>query len=273
MKIKFKALNMPMRIVMIHILIYVLSSLWQILVSPFVIERSQHYFVLPASFSELLRHPWVLLTYSFFHADVGNLLFNSLFLVLTGRLFLFFFTRQAFLKFYFWGALGAALVYLIGMNVCGYTSEYLYGASAATMSVFFAVVAYRPNIVFPLPFVGRILLKHIAVFLLITDVLSLLDVSNAGSRFSHLGGAALGFLYMKQFEMGRDILDFSYWRARWKKTRRRFIVFSATVRNQRKVDKILEKLSHSGYESLSEKEKEFLFHIDKGKGDYSKSQL
>ncbi|XCI74851.1 MAG: rhomboid family intramembrane serine protease [Flavobacteriales bacterium] len=273
LKIKFKVLNMPMKIMVIHVLIYILSLLWRILIFPFVRERIQHYFALPASFSELLRHPWTLLTYSFFYSDVAHLLFNSLFLILIGRLFLTFFTWRDFLKFYFLGALGSALVYLIGMNVRGYTSEYLYGASAATISVFFAIVAYRPDMIFPFPFIGRILLKHIAVFLLITDVLSLLDVSNTGGYLSHLGGAAFGFLYMKQFEMGRDILNLSYWRAKWEKTRRKFTISNVTVRDQRKVDKILEKLSCSGYENLSDKEKELLFHTDKGKGDHSMSQL
>lgn len=245
---------MAMKIVTIHVLIYILPLL-----------RLQYYFALPASLSELSYQPWTLLTYSFFHADFIHLLFNSLFLTLTGRLFFTFFTGETFLRFYFWGALGAASVYLIGVHIWGQTSGFLYGSSAATMAVFFAIVAYQPNMSFPLPFIGHVLLKYIALFLLATDALSLLDTSNVGGHLSHLGGAAVGFLYMKQFEMGRDVLNPCYWRKKRKEKKRKSSTSNATAHNQKMINKILEKLSRSGYESLSNKEKELLFHAGKSK--------
>ncbi|XOD68269.1 MAG: rhomboid family intramembrane serine protease [Flavobacteriales bacterium Tduv] len=270
LKSKFKGLNIAEKIATIHVLIYVLSLLLQNLIFLFLkgkftlsvfselLQRlsikSQHYFALPASFSELLRQPWALLTYSFFHADISHLLFNSFFLIMTGRSFLNFFSQQVFLKFYFLGSLGAASAYLIGINVWGLASGYLYGSSAATMAVFFAMATYQPEKAFFFPFIGYISLKNIAIFIVIIDMLSLLDGANTGEWLSHLGGSSTGFLYMKLFEVGRDVLNPSYWKIKKRNKKRKFIA-----------SKILKKISHSAYKRLSNGKKELLFNADRKK--------
>lgn len=266
LKSKFIGLNIAEKIATIHALIYALSLLLEELIFPLLkkcftlpvlpelLERPwmklQYYFALPASFYELLQQPWALFTYSFFHTNISHLLFNSFFLIMIGHSFLNLFSRQAFLRFYFLGAFGAASIYLIGANVCGVTSGYLYGSSAATMAVFFALVTYQPNKAFFLPFVGSISLKNIAILILIIDLMSLSDGPNTRGNLSYLGSAATGFLYMKLFEMGRDILNPSYWRIKWRNKKQKFTAPKTAVRKRKKIDKILEKIFRSGYKTI-----------------------
>ena len=99
---------------------------------------------------------------------------------------------------------------------------------------------------------------------------------NAGGHLAHIGGALLGFFYARQLGVGKDIgTGFQIvWQALFK---RKYLktVYRAPQKNstsskkttdgvsQSKIDTILDKISKSGYESLSKEEKDYLFRTGK----------
>jgi hypothetical protein len=111
-----------------------------------------------------------------------------------------------------------------------------------------------------------------------------LSGGNAGGMLAHLGGALLGFVFIKQLQAGRDLgrpvqavgnffsnLTSSRPAMRVSSTTRRpETVTAASASGARKpaapgqplqdeIDTILDKISRSGYESLSKEEKQKLF--------------
>tara|TARA_Y100001978_G_scaffold77689_1_gene69684 strand:- start:606 stop:884 length:279 start_codon:yes stop_codon:yes gene_type:complete len=86
--------------------------------------------------------------------------------------------------------------------------------------------------------------------------LSLIQIpfSNAGGNIAHLGGAIYGFYYAKNYNALKSPLDIFF-----KSFKKINVKPKNKIDNQVEIDKILDKISKSGYESLSKKEKEFLF--------------
>jgi hypothetical protein len=112
----------------------------------------------------------------------------------------------------------------------------------------------------------------------VTVVLDFIDISkeNAGGHIAHLGGALFGFIFIKQLDKGRDLSswmnNFFDWLVGIFSGRPKLKVSYSkpsysggkslkkqAEKNQEKLDAILDKISQSGYESLSKEEKEFLF--------------
>ena len=87
-------------------------------------------------------------------------------------------------------------------------------------------------------------------------ILSLIQIpfSNAGGNIAHLGGAIYGFYYAKNYNTYKSPLDIFF-----RGLKKINVKPKNKIDNQVEIDKILDKISRSGYESLSEKEKEFLF--------------
>lgn len=226
LKNKFQKFNISEKIISIYILIYFFFVLYNFLLLPIIniffkeiifLKKIEYTLLIPSIFSNFCEQPWSLFTYSFVHLNMLHLLSNILFLILISRIFLNFFSWKIFLKFYFLGTSIAGLVFLIINSIWNQDLGYLYSSSTAIITLFFAVVAYQPNKFFPIPFIGNVLLKHIAFFILITDLTFLIEELNIWQYLPRLSSAITGFLYMKQIEMGRDILDFSYWIKKWKK--------------------------------------------------------
>ncbi|MGA0212423.1 MAG: DUF6576 domain-containing protein, partial [Flavobacteriaceae bacterium] len=101
-----------------------------------------------------------------------------------------------------------------------------------------------------------------------------------GGHLAHLGGALLGYYYAKKLAQGTDIgLPFERWVNRWVDLFRKKPTLRTVYRNtsnaakkavsksqddtQQKIDAILDKISDSGYESLTKEEKDILFKAGK----------
>tara|TARA_B110000114_G_scaffold100235_1_gene105534 strand:- start:270 stop:860 length:591 start_codon:yes stop_codon:yes gene_type:complete len=189
------------------------------------------------------------------------------------------FSEQQFLKNYLLGVLVGGLVFLIGYNLFPVFSGIyppLVGASAGVMAILIFVATYTPNQEVRLLFIN-VKLQYIGVALVVVDILQIPN-GNAGGRLAHLGGAFIGFLYANQLQKGNDIgsgLD-----RIWVFISSLFVVKksknihpvhrSQTVsknktknEQQQKINAILDKISTSGYESLTQEEKDFLFRAGK----------
>ena len=154
----------------------------------------------------------------------------------------------------------------------------LAGASAAVTTIFIAIATKIPRYALQLRFIGSVELWVLAA---IWVVLSILQLANPdkGSAIAHLSGAFFGYIYAKQLEQGNDIgswyesiLDYfsnlfkpkkrSPFKAVYK-TKSKTPTHDVSITRQRKIDNILDKISKSGYENLTQEEKDFLFRAGK----------
>ena len=204
---------------------------------------------------------WQFFTYSFLHGGLMHLLLNMLMLYFFSTLFFTFFNRKQFLKAYFLGGIAAGIFYFLVSNLFGFQS-YVIGASGAIMAVFFTVVGYNPKINVHLIIVGRVAIWIVALVFLLFDVVQLFS-NNTGGHLAHIGGSLFGLIY------GNSLKGFHF----KIKTKSKQKVHLRTVHNQAKnrksiaqeddvqkqIDVILDKISKSGYDSLTKEEKEFLF--------------
>lgn len=233
--------------------------------------------------SDLLWKPWSILTYAFFHGGIFHILFNLIILFFISRLFLTFFTQKQLLNVYLVGALFAGLIYIFSYLIFPAlisNRANLIGASGAVMAVMFATTTFAPQMQVRLLLIGNVKLWHIALFYLIIDLISL-SSSNSGGHIAHLGGALFGYLFVKYLQRGTDITawfgGFMDYVSNGFKTDNKKKHFKKVYHNaapkaapkapkdktQQQIDEILDKISQSGYDSLTKEEKEFLFKAGK----------
>lgn len=237
---------------------------------------------LSSNASELLYKPWTLLTYAFFHAGFFHLLFNMIVLNFAGRLFLTFFSQRQLLGLYLLGAIFAGIVFVASYFVLQKTSS-IVGASGAIMAILIATAAYSPLMNLRLLLIGNVKLWQFAAVIVILDLLQIF-VENTGGHIAHLAGAFFGFVYIKLLQNGTDLTKGIFMlydkitgvgspskKGHFKKIHRNYtptqtkIVSNIVTKNktQQQIDEILDKISKSGYDSLSKDEKEFLFKTRK----------
>jgi membrane associated rhomboid family serine protease len=230
-----------------------------------------------------LYNPWTLFIYMFVHNGFIHILFNMLMLHFVSRFFLTFFTEKQFLVVYISGGIFSGLVFVLFFHFLGIVVP-LVGASAAVMSLLVVATVYAPNYLLKIPLIGTIKLWYITAILLGIDVIIVsklfleqgINYSVFGGRFSHIAGALFGFIYVKLLQNGFDLAKLfskSNFPKKKKKTPFSKVHINTTSSNlskhtktsveQKQIDEILDKISKSGYDSLSKEEKEFLFKIGK----------
>ena len=239
---------------------------------------------LSKSASKVLLMPWTLITYGFIHYSFSHLLFNMLVLYFFGRSFSNLFKADLCLKVYLLGIFsgGLAFVFIYNLFPSGILNTVgpLVGASAGVRAVIVFLCAYLPNkevrfFTFQFP------LKYIGIALVVLDIPGLFS-QNSGGTIAHFGGYILGYYYAVQFHKGIDIGEFII------KIKRFFSFSSSNLKtvyknnkkkdsslagkkkkefdsftHQKQIDLILDKISKSGYESLTQLEKDFLFRAGK----------
>ena len=281
LKYKYQRFTIAEKLIVLNVLFFVIPFFLQTLFYLFNIPSTTFlsWFHLLPSFTEVLFRPWTLITYSFLHGNFMHILWNMILLYFVSRMYLNLFSEQQFLKNYLLGVLVGGLVFLIGYNLFPvFNGMYppLVGASAGVMAILIFVATYTPDQEVRLLFIN-VKLQYIGIALVVVDILQIPN-GNAGGRLAHLGGAFLGFLYAKQLQKGNDIgsgLDriwtfisspFTEKKAQNMHTvHRSKTVSKKKTQNgqQQKIDAILDKISTSGYESLTQEEKDFLFRAGK----------
>jgi len=260
------------RIIVINVLIFLVSNLYT------NFSPSQYlltYVALPSNPWVFLHRPWTLFTYMFLHASFGHILFNMLWLYWMGILFVEYMGVKRFLYTYFIGGFAGGLLYLLVFGFAFPQPGLLMGASAGIMAVIMAVAGLIPNYEMHLLFIGPVKLKYVALGAFILT--SVLDFSvNSGGKVAHIGGALYGLLFVWQYKKGNDIAEklsnvFAGIGSIFKGGNAKKAKLTSTrggrsvPDKQKRVDDILDKISRSGYESLSKEEKDFLFKSSKGK--------
>ncbi len=205
---------------------------------------------LPYQSSQFLSHPWTIITYSFFHARFVSLIFNLILLFYFGNIFLSFENPKKFWKVFVSGILLGGLFFLLSYKAFPHfyiQKGALLGASAGIMAVITYISLKLPNYPLQIRFIGRFKLVYIFLFFLLFNLLQI-PLGNPGGYFAHIGGVLAGLICF-----GLDKI---------KKKSPKSVLKEETGKNY-KVNKILEKINSSGYESLTEEEKEYLFRHGK----------
>ena len=226
------------------------------------------FFALPAEIEEVVFKPWTFITYGFMHGGFIHLLFNMIFLYYIGNLFLDYFIPKRLLNVYILGTLFGGLLYFLSYNFFPGLNPYkstLVGASSAIMAIVVGIATHMPHFEIKLRFVGFVKLWIIAAIYVVWDLLSI-SKGNAGGHIAHLGGALFGFLYINsnssiEIPFKEVFKRKSPLKTAYKAKKKKQTVNQSS--NQDKIDAILDKISKSGYDSLSKSEKDFLFQQGK----------
>ena len=270
-------------------LIYINIAIWIVvrLASVFLVLGGNEnltfisWFALPASFGQFLTRPWTLITYMFLHYELWHILFNLLWLYSFGRIFLEYHQPRKLLFIYIFGGISGGIFFMVAYNFFPYFQHaiaftQLLGASAAVITIVVATAVYVPNHVLHLILIGPVKIKWIALLSVLIYVVNLTG-DNAGGNFAHLGGAFWGLLYMSLLRSGIDISAkterFFDRLFNWSKPKRKLTVEynSGNYRDysynrskkaqQEEVNRILDKISTTGYDTLNPEEKEILFKM------------
>ncbi|AEV32144.1 putative membrane protein [Owenweeksia hongkongensis DSM 17368] len=282
----FKQGDALTRLILVNLAVFVVFLLLRIIGFLFQIQLADiftQWTALPSNLGTLATRPWTLFTYMFLHEGFLHILFNMLWLYFGGRLFMEYMGGRRLLSTYILGGLAGGILYIIAYNLFPSFSEAVVisnnrGASAGVMAIVIGVATYAPRYPVKIFFTLNAQLWMIAAAALLMDLIYLGDGNNAGGHIAHLGGALFGYLSVSQLKNGKDWTEgFSKFMdniANWFKPKPKMkTVYTNTskkanyrekqVHNQQRMDEILDKISRSGYESLSKEEKDYLFKIGK----------
>lgn len=289
LKHQYKTGTALIKFIFINVAVFILVHLIGLLIFFFTgVSGSSmvaYWLALPADFGQLILKPWSIITYMFLHKGFLHIAFNMLILYFGGQIFLQFLDAKKLIGSYILGGISGGVLYILAFNIFPVFNEIVsgaltLGASASVMAVLIAIAAYVPNYTVRLVLLGNVKLKYIALFYVVMDIISI-PQGNAGGHIAHLGGAFFGFYFIYRLRNGKDITIgvnrlLNYIAHLFSSKRKMKVVYknpgktksdvaynAQKAANQQKIDAILDKISKSGYDSLSKEEKAILFDASK----------
>lgn len=229
---------------------------------------------------------WQLITYQFMHGNFSHILFNMFGLWMFGAEIENIFGSKRFLIFYLLAGVTAGLLHLFLSPLLGSSPAVTIGASGSVFGVLVAFAMLFPDRYIFLYFLVPVKAKYLIGFLIVFEFLAINSAHSNVAHLAHLGGALFGFLYLlfdKNFNIElKNVFRKEYFFKR--KTggyKDYFSPSSSRKRNddldevkfrdleddeiitQKEIDDILDKISKSGYQNLTEREKRILFEASK----------
>jgi membrane associated rhomboid family serine protease len=254
----------------------------------FLNELTYSVFSLKTNVGVFIFQPWGLLTSIFSHFSLIHFLFNMLFLYSVGKIFEQLLDGKRLLYTYILGGIAGGILEIIAHAIFPAlqgSSRIIIGASGSVMALFAALAFYRPNLSISLFGLLNVRLILLAGIFILYDLLSL-SMQDGTAHFAHLGGVILGMISINGMNRSNNIIAVTQrlteniiqfisglFKPKSKlkvkrggnqgrpKTDEEFI--EEAKARQVKIDSILDKISKSGYESLTKAEKDFLFHQSK----------
>lgn len=288
-KDSFKEPNNTLKqLILINVIVFVVLIVCRLLITytagPGAYSYLMSFIALPSNPEALLVRPWTLITYFFTHEGFLHIIFNMLNLYWFGQLVREYLSDKRLLSLYILGGLAGGVLYILVYNFIPFFADraayaVMIGASASVLAIVVAAATLLPNYTFSLILVGPVRIKYIALFLVVLSISGAVG-DNAGGNIAHLGGALIGWIFIKQLQRGADIgrplhavLGFFTGlfnrKPKLKVSHRRTSTSTASSNgtskkqagnpDQNEIDRILDKISSSGYESLSKEEKQLLF--------------
>ena len=246
---------------------------------------TRYFALIPFNNPDWSFFPWQLITYQFMHGDFTHIFFNMLMLWMFGMEIENIMGSRKFLVFYLLAGIGGGLLQLIIGSGLGP----IIGASAAVYGVMVAFAMFFPDRMIYVWFLLPVKAKYLIVGMMVIEFLSVGDGSFV-AHLAHLGGAIVGFSFImldKQYQFNfdkmfdklkenkpfsndntfgkksssfgfgkKDVEDAEFYEINGEKR-------STDKIDQEVIDQILDKISRSGYQNLTEKEKKILFEASK----------
>nr|MBS0038292.1 rhomboid family intramembrane serine protease [Saprospiraceae bacterium] len=293
-KREFRYGNMVTRLILINIGVFVAINIVKLILNGLNAGETSPIFLkilyglsISDDWWHNLTHPWVIFTSMFLHEGFWHILWNMLFLYWFGRIIGDFIGDNKIFPLYLMGGLAGSLGFFAAANLLPMftaSSYFAMGASGAVMAIVMAAGVLAPDYQMRLLLIGLVKLKYIVAAIIFIDIISIANNINTGGHFAHLGGVAFGWYFIYSLRQGVDLSkpvngaidSFLDWLSSENKPKRAKLrtvrggkksesqnppIRSASL--QEKVDEILDKIRESGYESLTEEEKETLFQASK----------
>lgn len=284
----FDNANVLTRLIVVNVMVFfamhILNAFFTLFQVAEVYNTIDYYLSFPASLNAFIFRPWTIITYNLVHAGLFHILFNMLILYWFGTMLINLMGPKRLLPIFFTGGIFGGILFMLAYNIfpifsLALENANLRGASAGVFAVVFAMITVSPDREIRLMFVGPVKLKVIGLILLGINLIDMIG-SNAGGAFAHLGGALLGYLYIKQLRAGKDLgawfnliinfftksntpnLKVVHKQQRTRKSDKEHITYQY---DEQKVNAILDKISNAGYSSLSDAEKAYLMKASKDK--------
>lgn len=300
-KHSFRAGNMVTRLVIINFGVFALVNIVYFLLwlgfqgdrakASELFEQGLYLFCMPGNWLTFLWHPWSIITSMFLHEGFGHFLGNLITLYLFGVIVGDLIGDRRVLPIYLLGGLVGNVLYFISAQFMPYVGTYALGASGAIMALAGAALVLAPDYRVMLILLGEVKVKYIVLILVLLDLVGIANQSNTGGHAAHIGGFAMGCLFVYQLRDGKDLSEPVNRLLDWvrslfygsagpkKKTVRRKAqpAFKTSFGNargnsasdtndlsfQERLDAILDKIKEKGYENLSQEEKDFLYDASK----------
>tara|TARA_B100001287_G_scaffold264619_1_gene256673 strand:+ start:16034 stop:16831 length:798 start_codon:yes stop_codon:yes gene_type:complete len=249
-KSQFSSFDFSKKIISINIFVFVISVLLYITGYHII------FFDLFSLDNDILSKPWSIITYSFIHgfeyykgtifmnglSSLFDLLWMIVFLTFSSNAIKNLLGEKIVINLFFLGVIIGGVVFIIFNKV----NSPLIGASAGYSSLLMFLLFVSPNLSVRV-FAFNIKFKYLMILFLIFDFLSLF--SGHFGVYAHIGGYMVGVFYYY----------YLYGLPKFDNKRKNINKRKITPNKQSKVDSILDKISKSGYDSLDDEEKEFLF--------------
>lgn len=283
--------GMTIRLIFINASIFLLIQILSVIIRLMMADNSMlsvflnSVFTLNTDIQTFIFMPWGLVTSIFAHFSLWHFVLNMLFLYFSGRMFEQLFDAKRLWYTYLFGGIAGGILEIMAHTIFPALQNsqiVIVGASGSIMAIFMALAFYRPNLNVMLFGVFPVRLIFLALFFLLSDLISL-GMNDGVAHFAHLGGAIFGALSIRNLSSKNNIMErLQKWGDSLMKTIRSIFKKSpkqpkrSNVRmktdeeyniekktKQEKIDQILDKISKSGYESLTRQEKDFLFNQSK----------
>jgi membrane associated rhomboid family serine protease len=281
--------NAVMGLIVVNVIMFILLNFINIVyvlgdLAPAAFDKDVlRWFTLPGLFDTMMYRPWVLLTHMFTQYSIWQMIGNMFFLWAFGFLLQDLMGNRHIVPIYIYGALTGAFFFILSVNIIPRfaniaESFQFMGASAAVMAIAIAATFTAPDYrVFPM-INGGIPLWVITLIYVIIDFAGLAS-SSFPHHLAHLAGAVAGFVYIRSARNGSDPGLWMHQLNDWffnlfapkppteAKTTSKQVFYNTKGRSpyqrkgnltQQRVDEILDKISQTGVDSLTQEEKDIL---------------
>jgi membrane associated rhomboid family serine protease len=237
---------------------------------------------------------WQLFTYQFMHGGFSHIFFNMFMLWMFGMEIENIMGSQKFLIFYLVSGVGAGLFQVLLAPLVSEQLAFTIGASGAVYGVMIAFALFFPNRLIFVYFLLPVKAKYLIAFLILIEFMAVGNQSVV-AHLAHVGGALTGLIFVLLDRKNNFNIDGMFNRVKsktsgFKKTSSKgFGGFNNAKKNyfgktniedaefyeindaeqknsqpsQAEIDRILDKISTSGYQNLTEEEKRILFEASK----------
>lgn len=283
--------GMTIRLIFINATIFLFIQILSVIIRLMMADNSilsvflNSVFTLNTNLQNFIFMPWGLVTSIFAHFSLWHFVLNMLFLYFSGRMFEQLFDAKRLWYTYLFGGIAGGIFEIMAHTIFPALQNsqiVIVGASGSIMAIFMALAFYRPNLNVMLFGILPVRLIFLALFFLLSDIISL-GMNDGVAHFAHLGGAIFGALTIRNIANKNNLMNviqrwgdsFIKWLNSINKTSpkqpKRSNARMKTDEEyntekkskQEKIDQILDKISKSGYESLTRQEKDFLFNQSK----------